>query len=234
MVHGETGHGCQGVRVLLPLPLPPPTLEVRQSNLVKGGGETRPVLTLNCQRLLQRLHSVVTGTPGQLGVDDLLNVLSHEGPGTLLCTVTEGLQTVAAFQHQGDLPPRQGHQLVGQVGEAGWTDLVSSYRMLVTPCCVKAGGHHDEVRVEVPSDGHHHGPEGGEILSVSHGGLQAPGPGNVDIGAESKPGPTLHTGPGAGVEVPVVVSMDADVEDAGVFVESFLCLKIITIKYQTF
>ena len=170
VVHGETGHGCQSLAGLL---LSAPTLEVRERDLVRARGQTGPVLALDRHRLLERLHGVVTGAPGELRVDDLLDVLPHEGPGALLGTVAQRLQAVAALQHQGDLPPGQGHQLVGEVGEAGWTDIVASDGMLVAPGRVKPGRHQDEVRVKVRGDWHHAGPEGGEILGVSHGRLEA-------------------------------------------------------------
>ena len=158
-------------------------------------------------------------------MDDLVDVLTHQGPGALLGTVAQRLQAVAALQDQGDLAPGQGHELVGQVGEAGRTDVVTSDGMLVTSGRVEPGRHQDEVRVEVPGHRHHAGPEGREILGVPHGRLQAAGPGDVDVGPEAEAGPALHTGPGAGVEVSIVVAVDADVEHAGVFIERLLCLK---------
>ena len=173
---------------------------------------------------------MVRGTSGQLGVDDLLDVLTHESAGALLGTVAERLDAVSALQDERDLPPGQGHELVREVGEAGGTHVVSSDRMLMTSSSVKPRRHQDEVRVEVPGDGHHHGPEGGEVLGVPHGRVEAPGPGDVDVGPEAEAGAALDAGPGARVEVPVVVSVDADVEHSRVFVECFLCLKWIILN----
>ena len=62
--------------------------------------------------------------------------------------------------------------LMCQVSKASWTDVVSSNRMFMTSSSIEASRDQDEVRVELSCDGHHHAPEGCQVLCVTHGRLQ--------------------------------------------------------------
>ena len=120
----------------------------------------------------------------------LVQRVSHERPGALLRGVAERVQAVAALQHEGHLaarqprplprprpgpapPPRPRHQLVGEVGEARGADGVAADGVLVPARRVEARAHEHKVGVELARDRHDDGAEGGEVLGVPHGRLEA-------------------------------------------------------------
>ena len=85
--------------------------------------------------------------------------------------------------------------------------------------------HQNNIRVKTMGNGQDHGSKGCQVFRIGHWAGQPTSPGNVDVEAQTGGVSTFHWATSARVEVSIVVSVNADVEYAGVFVKRLLCLK---------
>lgn len=129
---------------------------------------------------------------------------------------------IPSFQDKNHLAVGQSHQLLGHIAVAGGAQLVAAQRRRVTVGRVEAGGHHDQIGVELPGDRHDYGPEGGQVLGVSHWRIERTTPTNINVEALAVVDARLLEVPGAREEVTVVVPVQRYIKHVRVVVEDLL------------
>lgn len=108
------------------------------------------------------------------------------------------------------------------VAKAGGRHFVAPEWWCVSRAGVKTSRHEHDLGVKILNNGHDDCSEGGQVLCIPHGWIQATRPGNVNVEADSVLGAALGWTSSAREKVPVVMTMDGHVQHARIIIENLL------------